>query len=61
MEDSELETLEENREEVYNRFLKLCDNSAFLQIIKASDKKSFLMRFSYIENMLKEVLHDTKN
>lgn len=61
MEDSELETLEENSGEVYNRFLELCNNSVFLQIIKASDKKSFLMRFSYIDNMLKEVLHDTKN
>lgn len=61
MEDSELETLEENSGEVYKRFFTLCDNSVFLQIIKASDKKSFLMRFSYIDNMLKEVLHDTKN
>lgn len=61
MEDSELETLEENSGEVYNRFLKLCDNSVFVQIIKASDKKSFLMRFSYIDNMLKGILYDTKN
>jgi hypothetical protein len=61
MEDSELEILEENSGEVYDRFLKLCDDSVFLQIIKASDKKSFLLRFSYIDDMLKEVLYDTKN
>lgn len=59
--DTELSVLKENKCIIYDRFLKLCDNYGFLQAIKASDKKSFCMRFTYVDNLLKEVLHDTKN
>lgn len=59
--DSELSILKKRKDSVYNRFLKLCNHSAFLQVIKASDKKSFLMRFAYISDMLKEVLDDKEN
>lgn len=52
---------EKNEIEVYNQFLRLCDDYGFLQAIKASDKKSFLMRFTYLDNMLRGILHDTKN
>lgn len=61
LKDSELEKLEKNSNEVYNQFLSLCNDFGFLQAIKSSDKKSFLMRFTYISNMLREVLYDTKN
>ena len=59
--DSELITLEKRRDKVYNRFLKLCGDPGFLQVIKASDKKSFRMRFIYISDMLKGVLDDKEN
>ena len=59
--DTELSVLKENKCIIYDQFLKLCDNYGFLQAIKASDKKSFCMRFTYVDNLLKEVLHDTKN
>ena len=59
--DSELKKLAEEKKEVYKRFMKLCNDEVFLQIIKASDKKSFLFRFTRIENLLRGVLDDTKN
>lgn len=61
LKDTELSVLEENKRIIYERFLNLCNNYGFLQAIKASDKKSFCMRFTYVDNLLKEVLHDTKN
>jgi len=59
--DDQLELLGKKGKEVYSLFLGLCNDSGFLQVIKASDKKSFLMRFNYIDNMLKEVLHAAEN
>ncbi|MCI8741140.1 MAG: DUF262 domain-containing protein [Lachnospiraceae bacterium] len=59
--DSELAVLKKRRDNVYNRFLELCSQSGFLQVIKASDKKSFRMRFIYISDMLEEVLDDKEN
>lgn len=61
LDDEKLSALERRRDKVYNCFLELCSDSGFLQAIKASDKKSFSMRFTYISNMLEEVLHDTRN
>lgn len=61
LKDSELNILRKRSDKIYNRFLELCDHSGFLQVLKASDKKSFLMRFKYISDILKEVLDDTKN
>lgn len=57
----EIVFLEKNKEQVYNSFLELCNDSAFLQAIKSSDKKSFLMRFTHISNMLRGVLNDKKD
>lgn len=61
LKDVEISILKKNEIEVYNQFLRLCDDYGFLQAIKASDKKSFLMRFTYLDNMLRGILHDTKN
>lgn len=61
LDDGKIDQLVEKKNKVYDSFLKLCDDAGFLQAIKASDKKSFLMRFIYIDGMLKEVLHDTKD
>ena len=61
LKDPQLVILKKRSSKVYNRFLALCSQAGFLQVIKASDKKSFLMRFTYISDMLKEVLNDTKN
>lgn len=61
LKDSELDVLKQQRAVVYERFLKLCGDSDFLQMVKSGDKKSFLMRFTFIDQMLKEVLHDTKD
>lgn len=61
LKDSEIMILRKKSVKVYERFLELCNDSGFLQVLKASDKKSFLMRFTYINQMLKEVLDDTKH
>lgn len=61
LKDDELAVLEKQSKKVYDCFLKLCSNAGFLQAIKSSDKKSFLMRFTYISDMLWEVLNDTEN
>lgn len=58
--DEDLAVLTERKGKVYNCFLRLCNYSGFLQAIKASDKKSFLMRFTYISDMFEEVLNDTE-
>ena len=59
--DSEWDVLEQKKDKVYDYFMNLCHDGGFLQAIKSSDKKSFLMRFHYIEQILKEVLYDTEN
>lgn len=61
MEEDELFLLEKQGKKVYGSFLELCNDPGFLQAIKASDKKSFQNRFTYISDMLKEVLRGTKN
>lgn len=61
LKDDEIDLLAKRKKRVYDDFLKLCDDSWFLQAIKASDKKSFLSRFMYINNMLEGILHDKKN
>ena len=61
LKDEEITLLEKNRDKVYNCFLELCSDSAFLQAIKSSDKKSFFTRFTHISDMLREVLNDSKN
>lgn len=58
--DVELALLEKRGNIVHNEFLELCSDEGFLRVLKSSDKKSFLMRFTYIDNMLKGVLYDTK-
>ena len=61
LKDEEIVLLEKNKKQIYDSFLELCNDSAFLQAIKSSDKKSFLMRFTYISNMLRRVLNDKKD
>lgn len=61
LKDTEIERLVAGKRKVYERFQELCDDPVFLQAIKASDKKSFFLRFQYIERMLKEILDDTGN
>lgn len=59
--DSEIKDLIEKKDKVYNEFLVLCNNPGFLQAIKSSDKKAFLMRFTSVKQMLQEVLNDKKD
>ncbi|MBS6398180.1 MAG: DUF262 domain-containing protein [Clostridiales bacterium] len=61
LDDLEIQVLEDCKSKVYDRFLELCNDMVFLQAIKASDKKSFSIRFACMNGMIKEVLHDTKN
>ena len=58
LKNDEIDRLAKRKKRVYDNFLKLCDDPGFLQAIKASDKKSFLSRFMYINNMLEDILHD---
>lgn len=61
LKDEEIALLEKNKKQVYISFLELCNDAAFLQVIKSSDKKSFLMRFTHISDMLRRILNDSKN
>ena len=61
LKDEEIVFLEKNKKQIYDSFLELCNDSVFLQVIKSSDKKSFLMRFTHISNMLRRVLNDKKD
>lgn len=61
LDDNEHALLEKQVDKVYDGFLELCNQPEFLQMIKASDKKSFTMRFAYISEMLGRILCDTKN
>lgn len=61
LKDDEIDLLAKRQKRVYDNFLKLCDDPWFLQAIKASDKKSFLSRFTCINSMLEDILHDKKN
>lgn len=60
LKDDEIDLLAKRQKRVYDNFLKLCDDPWFLQAIKASDKKSFLSRFTCINSMLEDILHDKK-
>ena len=61
LEDQEINLLVQNADRVYQEFLGLCEDQLFLQIIKASDKKSFLLRFRYVSEMLRGILNDQKS
>lgn len=61
LEDSEINILVKNKNKVYKQFLELCSNSVFLQVLKASDKKSFSLRFGYMNHMLRRILNDKKD
>ena len=61
LEDKEHDLLEKWSDKVYDSFLELCNYPGFLQVLKASDKKSFAMRFTYISDMLGGILRDTEN
>ncbi len=56
--DVEVAKLEKQNKMVFQKFQSLCNNSGFLQVIKASDKKSFSMRFIYMSDMLRGILND---
>ena len=58
--DDEIIFLQEKKEEVRSHFLELCNEPLFLQIIKGSDKKAFMMRFLRIDRFLKGVLYDSQ-
>lgn len=59
--DNEYALLVKRADKVYDNFLELCSQPTFLQVLKASDKKSFTMRFGYISDMLGGILRDTKD
>lgn len=56
--DQEIDILVKNSEKIYKSFMRLCDEPSFLQAIKGSDKKAFLLRFSMVNSIITEVLHD---
>ena len=61
LENVQIALLEQRRDRVYHDFLGLCNDPGFFFFIKASDKKSFFMRFTYVNDMLRGILNDTKN
>lgn len=56
--EEECEQMIAKKDKVYTEFLKMCKDGQFLSLIKSSDKKSYLLRFMYIENLTRRVLDD---
>lgn len=56
--DEKLRLLEIKKNLVYREFLELCQSEYFLKMIKASDRKMFLMRSAAIDQMLEGILRD---
>lgn len=61
LKDNEIAFLAKNGRRVYDDFLGLSNDSAFLQMLKASDKKSFFMRFIQVDGMFRRILHDSED
>lgn len=59
--DDEIERLRTCRERLYEKFQELCQDRLFLAAIKASDRKSFGMRFTLVDHIVQEVLDADRN
>lgn len=57
----EVKLLINKKDQVYNEFINLCENSYnFGNYLKASDKRSFLIRIKSVEDIIKGILIDDK-
>lgn len=61
LEDKEIAFLTKNASRIYDEFLGISNDTVFLQMIKASDKKSFSLRFLQVEEMFRRILHDLED
>ena len=59
--DQELEMMRKQKERLFKKFQALCQNSEFLSAIRASDRKSFMIRYMMTDEMLEEVLNADKD
>ena len=53
---SELQSLTRNRDDIIMDFMNLCDDDLFLQLIKSSDRSSYLKRIRSVETLLRRYL-----
>lgn len=56
--DEECEQLVARKEQIYLSFLNVCEDESFLSAIKASDKKSYFVRFDKVWSLTRRVLDD---
>ncbi|MBX4263767.1 DUF262 domain-containing protein [Clostridium estertheticum] len=55
--ENQIEHLMNNSNKIYKDFIDLCEiGYSFSNYLKASDKKSFLVRIRYVERLIKEIL-----
>ena len=59
--DKEIAFLAKSGRRVYDAFLEVSNDSVFLQMLKASDKKSFSQRFLQVDGMFRRILHDSED
>lgn len=55
--DDEVKLLKRRKKELFRKFQQLCQQDEFLSVIKASDKKSFGLRFDFVYKIVEEVLY----
>ena len=53
--------MRKQKERLFKKFQALCQNSEFLSAIRASDRKSFMIRYMMTDEMLEEVLNADKD
>ena len=61
LKDKEIAFLAKSGRRVYDAFLEVSNDSVFLQMLKASDKKSFSQRFLQVDGMFRRILHDSED
>ncbi len=61
LDDREIAFLAKNGQRVCDDFLGLSNDTVFLRMLKASDKKSFSQRFLQVEGMFRRILHDLED
>lgn len=58
--EDEIQILILHKEDLFDKFMKMCQMSSFLGDLKSSDKKSFGQRFIKVQQMMEGIINDYK-
>ncbi len=61
LEDEKIEKLIQQKEHLFKRFTKLCDDYSFQNLIRASDKNSIKTRIKRIQILVNNIIDEGKN